>query len=73
MGGADPGRSHKGEEDCSHKTMRQKWSPKRRRPTPRDPSSSTPHKVKPLNEDISLHMKGEKNNTAKPTSPLVAT
>jgi hypothetical protein len=48
MGGADPERSHKGEEYCIHKTMRQKWSPIHRRPTPRETSSSTWHKVKPL-------------------------
>jgi hypothetical protein len=52
MGGADLGRSHKGEEDCNHKSMRQKWSPIRQQPTPRDPSS--PHGTRSSSSRLSI-------------------
>jgi hypothetical protein len=43
-GGADSGRSNRGEENSIHKTMRQKWCLIRQRPTSRASSSPTQHK-----------------------------
>jgi hypothetical protein len=46
IGGEFSGRSHKSEETCLHKTMRQKWCPIQRQPTLRVTSLPTRHKAK---------------------------